>query len=90
MDVQIITIERVPITSSAAISVGYDESRLLDIEFMPRKDGSQAIFRYENLDGRSEPINRAFYDRLTSGEESAGKLIHAMIRSRETLVTKIS
>lgn len=79
-----ITIVRVPVKSSTIISVGYDDAtQTLEVEFTPRKDGTQAIFRYH-------PRTRVFFDSLTSGEQSVGRAIHAMIRSREATVTKIS
>ena len=75
---------RLPVKSSAAVSVGYDpETQTLEVEYLPRKDGSTPVFRYH-------PRSPEWYAELTSGLVSVGRMIHAMIRSGDVTITKIS
>ena len=78
------TIVRSPIKSSACVAVGYDAaSWTLEVEFPKRKDGSTPVFRYY-------PRSPEWYAELTSGLVSVGRMVHAMIRSGEVTITKIS
>ena len=77
-------IARIPVKSTAAVSVGYDAaSETLEVEYLPRKDGSTPVFRYH-------PRSLEWYAELTSGLVSVGRMLHEMIRSGEVKITKIS
>ena len=78
-------IERVPVTSSVVISVGFHEiEHILEVEWKStRKDGLPTVKRYH-------PVQGAFFQRLLEPGTSVGGAIHALIRSRNVTISKIS
>lgn len=86
------TIERIRVKSTNVASVGFDDQTpTLEVEFQPRRIGEEGVvYRYTP----DAPLGhtfvcQAYFERLTSGKESVGRLVHAMIASRTVACERV-